>query len=510
MESDRRETALERLLARLEQLEEEVGTLRAARAAQPADAGPAARQGACPAERTNRRGLLKVALGAAAATMGAGALLEQQTGTALAATQGQTTFTSATSTPTVTIQNTGTGLGLLTTNRVFLGPTTVTALTASGPVSGRSTTASAAVSGTNLSTAASAIGTLGVISSTTPGAGSAAVWGRNNGTTSNGIGVYGSHAGGGTGVYGTAAGPGTGVVGIAFGTGYGVTGTGYVGVVATGTLGGDFFGDLTAGSNHYGVYAEGDIGVYGSGTTYGGKFYGGPSPSVGVYGNGFINGGSFYADATANSFNMGVYGNGDVGVGGYGATWAGYFYGSVNVLGTLVKAGGSFKIDHPLDPAHKYLSHSFVESPDMLNIYNGTAVLDAAGQAVVPLPAWFGALNRDYRYQLTPIGATTAVLYIAQEVADNQFTIAGGTPGLKVSWQVTGIRQDPWANDHRIPVEEDKPAGEQGAYLYPQGYGALEDRGIGALHMPPAPRAATPPARPVRPNAPTPPVPADQ
>jgi len=38
---------------------------------------------------------------------------------------------------------------------------------------------------------------------------------------------------------------------------------------------------------------------------------------------------------------------------------------------------------------------------------------------------------------------------------------------MKVSWQVTGIRKDPWANANRIEVEEDKPTKERGYYLYP-------------------------------------------
>ena len=37
---------------------------------------------------------------------------------------------------------------------------------------------------------------------------------------------------------------------------------------------------------------------------------------------------------------------------------------------------------------------------------------------------------------------------------------------MKVSWQVTGIRKDPWANANRIQVEEDKPGKEQGYYPY--------------------------------------------
>jgi hypothetical protein len=40
-----------------------------------------------------------------------------------------------------------------------------------------------------------------------------------------------------------------------------------------------------------------------------------------------------------------------------------------------------------------------------------------------------------------------------------------------VSWQVTGIRQDKWAEANRIIVEEDKPARDHGRYLHPRLYG---------------------------------------
>ncbi len=142
--------------------------------------------------------------------------------------------------------------------------------------------------------------------------------------------------------------------------------------------------------------------------------------------------------------------------------------GNLNVTGTISKGAGSFKIDHPLDPANKYLSHSFVESPDMMNVYNGNVVLDAKGQAWVELPDYFEALNQDFRYQLTPIGNPGQhILYIAQEIAGNRFQIAGGNPAGKVSWQVTGIRHDAYANAHRIPVEEDK-GNKRGTYLHPE------------------------------------------
>jgi hypothetical protein len=93
------------------------------------------------------------------------------------------------------------------------------------------------------------------------------------------------------------------------------------------------------------------------------------------------------------------------------------------------------------------------------------------------MPEWFEALNRDFRYQLTAIGAPGPNLYVADEVRGNRFRIAGGSPGSKVSWQVTGIRQDAFAETHRIPVEEDKPAAERGTYLHPLEHGMPKERG---------------------------------
>lgn len=162
---------------------------------------------------------------------------------------------------------------------------------------------------------------------------------------------------------------------------------------------------------------------------------------------------------------------------------AGYFQGRVVVTSILSKGGGSFKIDHPLDPENKYLSHSFVESPDMKNIYDGTVLLDANGEAYVILPHYFEALNRNYRYQLTAIGASAPGLYIAEEISGNRFKIAGGKPNMKVSWQVTGIRKDPFAENNRIIVEEDKPQIEKGKYLHPEVYNKPANLSIGNQYI---------------------------
>jgi trimeric autotransporter adhesin len=154
--------------------------------------------------------------------------------------------------------------------------------------------------------------------------------------------------------------------------------------------------------------------------------------------------------------------------------------GNLTVRGNLVKGGGSFKIDDPIDPAGKYLSHSFVESPDMMNLYNGIVTLDAHGRAEVVMPDWFSALNRDFRYTLTAIGSPAPKIYVAEQMNGNKFKIAGGKKGQQISWMVTGIRQDAWANAHRIPTEEVKPADEQGHYLHPELFGAGEDKAVGA------------------------------
>ncbi len=170
------------------------------------------------------------------------------------------------------------------------------------------------------------------------------------------------------------------------------------------------------------------------------------------------------------------------GSGGTSLTDAAVFDGNVDVIGALSKSSGSFKIDDPIDPDNKYLYHSFVESPDMKNIYDGTVVTDGTGYATVELPAYFEALNRDFRYQLTVIGGEFAQAIVASEIVANHFTIRTDKPGVKVSWMVTGIRQDAWANAHRVPNEVEKPDADKGHYLHPELMGKANEPSIPAMH----------------------------
>ncbi len=185
---------------------------------------------------------------------------------------------------------------------------------------------------------------------------------------------------------------------------------------------------------------------------------------------------------TESALGWGVYSVGDMGTDA-----------NLYVSGTVSKAGGSFKIDHPLDPAKKFLYHSFVELPDMKNVYDGVATLDANGEVTVELPPYFEALNRDVRYQLTAMDEF-APLYVSSAVKNGRFSIAGGKAGQQVCWQVTGIRQDAWAEAHRIPVEEAKSDAEKGLYLHPREHGQSQAKGINRVRakMPRRPIVETP------------------
>lgn len=154
--------------------------------------------------------------------------------------------------------------------------------------------------------------------------------------------------------------------------------------------------------------------------------------------------------------------------------------GNLRCSGSIAGGAHSLRIDHPLDPGHKYLQHAAIESSEVLNMYTGNAQLDADGEASVQFPAWFDAINTDFRYQLTAVGVPAPNLYVAKEIESGVFRIAGGTPGMKVSWQVTCIRSDAYMKAHPMVVEEEKSASDVLYYAHPELYGQPPEKGIGS------------------------------
>lgn len=262
--------------------------------------------------------------------------------------------------------------------------------------------------------------------------------------------------------------------------GVGVQGTGYNGV------------NNQEANTIFGVGNQ-DLGVYGSANTAG--VMGASIGGIGVVG---YNKNASFAATTGIGNTYGVYGNAQTvggatvpnvryGIYGFatGATtnYAGYFSGNVQITGSIAKGSGTFKIDHPTDPENKYLYHSFVESPDMMNIYNGNITTDANGYATVKLPDYFDALNKDFRYQLTVIG-TFAQAIVSEEISNDKFIVQTNAPNVKVSWQVTGVRKDKFANAHRVVAEVEKEPEFKGRYLHAAEWGQPESKSIDAVTRP--------------------------
>ncbi|MCP4685593.1 MAG: hypothetical protein GY867_09100 [bacterium] len=216
-------------------------------------------------------------------------------------------------------------------------------------------------------------------------------------------------------------------------------------------------------NDYYGIWCD----VSNTGTSYPGfnsgisSWVNGAARNYGVYS--YVAGGGVY-----NCALLAVVNGPDS-----AENYAGYFDGDVAVTGTVSQNVSTFKIDHPLDPENSYLSHASVVSPELKTVYDGVTVLDDAGTAEVRMPEYFSVLNRDFRYQLTCIGGYAPV-YVAEEIFEGRFTITGGEPGLKVSWQVTGIRDDVVARTSDYEIESAKPFEARGKYLYP------EARGLGS------------------------------
>ncbi len=262
--------------------------------------------------------------------------------------------------------------------------------------------------------------------------------------------------------------------------GVGVVGIGYNGINNT-----EVNTSFTTGNQ--------DLGVYGSANTAGVE--GTSVNGIGVVG---YNRAASFAATTGGGNSYGVYAYANTiggaaapttryGLYGYatGATtnYAGYFSGNVQITGSIAKASGTFKIDHPQDPENKYLYHSFVESPEMMNVYNGNVVTDANGFATVTLPGYFESLNKDFRYQLTVIG-TFAQAIVSEKVSGNKFVIQTNVPNVEVSWQVTGIRHDKYAEAHPIVPEVEKEPELKGYYLHAKEWGMGEDRSVDSITRP--------------------------
>ncbi|MGW6854797.1 hypothetical protein ACWGCK_39505, partial [Streptomyces virginiae] len=342
------------------------------------------------------------------------------------------------------------------------------------------------------------IGVSGTGGGTNPGvSGTGSAGAGVTGTSTQGIGVSGTGGGTSAGVKGTSTGgpglSGTSVngagVSAASTKGYGVAGTSTEGIGVYGIGGGAYSGVYGSGKAGPGVTGNSTqgVGVLGAG--------GGTSPGVrgtstggpGLLGDSTNGAGVDARSSTATGL---VASGGYAGIAATGTKFAAVLTGDVVITGILRNRVNRLVIDHPLHPRDRYLTHASVESSEMKNVYDGTVVLDADGQATVELPDWFEALNDSFRYQLTAIGAPAPDLHVSRRVSDHVFGIAGGPAGLEVSWQITGVRCDDWAMAHPLTPDEEKPAEEQDHLRHPELLGLPQDRFLAPVDAAPSPNGS--------------------
>jgi len=154
---------------------------------------------------------------------------------------------------------------------------------------------------------------------------------------------------------------------------------------------------------------------------------------------------------------------------------------AVRALGNLAATGFKlFQMDHPLRPETHYLNHFCAEGPEPYNLYRGNVTTDAQGYAVVQLPDYFEAVNRDPTYHLTVIDSSDDFILakVVREIQNNRFVIRTSKPFVKVSWEVKAIRNDRWVQEYGYQAEQPKPQEHRGKYLNPELYGQPKELGI--------------------------------
>lgn len=282
---------------------------------------------------------------------------------------------------------------------------------------------------------------------------------------------------------------GTGLIGVGNNISSFLLASNGSGVAGTGTAVGSF-GHAAQSSNGVGVVGVGnDLSTYSTPTV--GAGVAGTGTDIGVYGK------------AVNSAGYGVYSDGNIYAGGTITTVGGFSSNgnivatgdiqantnitvgstltSGNILSTTLNVSGAknFIIDDPRDPENKFLKHASIESNEILNLYRGVQTFDENGHAIVQLPDYYEAINKNASYTLTPIGASMPNLYILREVANGEFEIAGGVAGKKVAWTIMAERNDPFLqhNPEERNMVVDKGA-ERGLYLAPEAYGKGADKSI--------------------------------
>jgi hypothetical protein len=283
-------------------------------------------------------------------------------------------------------------------------------------------------------------GIVGEISNASPFNDTAGVRGNNLSTTSNGIGVWGSHAASGWGLYGEALGTtGVGSKGVC---GFTLSGTDLaIGVhgLAFNTVGKTF--GLWGETDSNAPYSAGALGVDGSGLTFG--FTNGSYAPAGVRGES-VNNYGVYGFTNVTTGNAGVAGvlvdsggvatqRGNLGYEGGATDYAVYAEGSLAATGTKL-----FIEPHP-EKAGVVIRYISLEGPEAGTYVRGRGRFQG-GLATIDLPEDFRMVTdgEGLSIQVTPIGemATVAVVRIGLDGI-----VVKGSRNVEFFYTVNGVRK---------------------------------------------------------------------
>jgi hypothetical protein len=212
----------------------------------------------------------------------------------------------------------------------------------------------------------------------------------------------------------------------------------------------------------------GIVDASGFGDSCGGRFSSNSQGGRGVFG--------LNAFGSATDTPYGVLGQASTATLGYGV----YATGDMGASGVK-----SFRIDHPDDPANKYLLHYSSESPFPQNFYSGNAVTDEKGYAWVELPQYFSQINTNIKYQLTVVddadSSDFVQVKVSKKVVGSRFQIRSSAPNVEVSWRIEADRDDLRIRANRPTDIREKSVNEKGKYQHPEYYGLSSELGLNQL-----------------------------
>jgi len=102
----------------------------------------------------------------------------------------------------------------------------------------------------------------------------------------------------------------------------------------------------------------------------------------------------------------------------------------------------------------------------------------------VQLPEWFWGSQHRLSLSTDRYIGEFAQAVVGQKINNHQFTFEPAHPNVEVSWQVTGLEPDAYAEAQPLIVEQEKEAKLRGFYICPELCGPPQEKQIECTRHP--------------------------